>query len=184
MGENRQKEFHCEVGLKCHQSYLVWSGAAACHLERLDKVQKRALSLIGAGTIIDSLALRRTVSALCLFVQAAERSSPNHAPNLCFLPNWHRWTTQEQDTSSARAIHFGSPLTCQCDQTQQLLGHSPMGISGPGTHFRRQCWRMPLPSKASRPSRSQGLQAFNQDKLALGHDPIITTPNHTMIVNF
>ena len=45
---------------------LVWSGAAACHLERLDKVQKRALSLIGAGTIIDSLALRRTVSALCL----------------------------------------------------------------------------------------------------------------------
>ena len=45
---------------------LVWSGAAACHLERLDKVQKRALSLIGEGTIIDSLALRRTVSALCL----------------------------------------------------------------------------------------------------------------------
>ena len=45
---------------------LVWSGAAACHLERLDKVQKRALSLLGAGTIIDSLALRRTVSALCL----------------------------------------------------------------------------------------------------------------------
>ena len=38
---------------------LVWSGAAACHLklERLDKVQKRALSLIGEGTIIDSLAL-------------------------------------------------------------------------------------------------------------------------------
>ena len=23
MGENRQKEFHCEVGLKCHQSYIV-----------------------------------------------------------------------------------------------------------------------------------------------------------------
>ena len=45
---------------------LVWPGAAACHLERLDKVQKRALSLIGAETINDSLALRRTVSALCL----------------------------------------------------------------------------------------------------------------------
>ena len=70
-------------------------------------------------------------------------------------------TTQEQDTSSRspRAIHFGSPLTCQCDQTQQLLGHSPMGMSGPAaawwSHFRRQCWRMPLPSKASRPSRSR-----------------------------
>ena len=45
---------------------VVWSGAAACHLERLGKVQKRALPLIGEGTIIDSLALRRTVSALCL----------------------------------------------------------------------------------------------------------------------
>ena len=47
---------------------LVWSGAASCYLERPEKVQKRALSLIGAGTIIDidSLALRRTVSALCL----------------------------------------------------------------------------------------------------------------------
>ena len=45
---------------------LAWSGAAACYPERLDKVQKSALSLFGEGTIIDSLALRRTVSALCL----------------------------------------------------------------------------------------------------------------------
>ena len=32
-----------------------------------------------------------------------------------------------------------------------------MGMSGPRTHFRRQCRRMPLPSnsKASRPSRSR-----------------------------
>ena len=45
---------------------LVWSGAAACHHESLDRVQKHALSLIGEGTIIDSHALRRTVSALCL----------------------------------------------------------------------------------------------------------------------
>ena len=44
---------------------LVWSGAATCHLSRLNQVQKRALSLIGQGTIIDSLAIRRTVSGLC-----------------------------------------------------------------------------------------------------------------------
>ena len=44
---------------------LVWSGAAACHLSRLEKAQKRALSLIGPGAIVDSLALRRTVSGLC-----------------------------------------------------------------------------------------------------------------------
>ena len=33
---------------------LVWSGAADGHLRRLDKVQKRALSLLGQGTIVDS----------------------------------------------------------------------------------------------------------------------------------
>ena len=43
---------------------LVWS--RACHLSRLEKAQKRALSLIGPGAIVDSLALRRTVSGLCL----------------------------------------------------------------------------------------------------------------------
>ena len=45
---------------------LVWSGAAPSHLARLDKVQKRALALMGPGTITDSLALRRAVSGLSL----------------------------------------------------------------------------------------------------------------------
>ena len=45
---------------------LVWSGAAPRHLTRLNRVQKRALSLIGPGVSIDSLAVRRTVSGLCL----------------------------------------------------------------------------------------------------------------------
>ena len=44
---------------------LVWSGFAACHFSSLEKAQIRALSLIGPGTIVDSLALRRTVSGLC-----------------------------------------------------------------------------------------------------------------------
>ena len=43
---------------------LVWAGAAPCHLSRLDKIQKRALSLIGPGVSVDSLALRRSVSSL------------------------------------------------------------------------------------------------------------------------
>ena len=45
---------------------LVWAGAAPYHLSRLDKIQKRALSLIGPGVSVDSLALRRSVSSLCL----------------------------------------------------------------------------------------------------------------------
>ena len=35
---------------------LVWAGAAPYHLSRLDKIQKRALSLIGPGLSVDSLA--------------------------------------------------------------------------------------------------------------------------------
>ena len=45
---------------------LVWSGAAPGHLSRLNRVQKRALALIGPGVCVDSLAIRRTVSGLCL----------------------------------------------------------------------------------------------------------------------
>ena len=45
---------------------LVWAGAAPYHLSRLDKIQKRALSLIGPRVSVDSLALRRSVSSLCL----------------------------------------------------------------------------------------------------------------------
>ena len=126
-------------------AHLLWSGAATCHLklERLDKVQKRALSVIGEGTIIDSLALRRTASALCLLYKLL--SGPRLTTLQPLLPAQLTPVDNPRaclDTSSPRAILFGSPLTCQCDQTQRLLGHSPMGMSGPGTHFRRQCWRM------------------------------------------
>ena len=45
---------------RCLNCPLVWSRAAEGHLRRLDKVQKRALSLLGLVTIVDSLVLRRT----------------------------------------------------------------------------------------------------------------------------
>ena len=44
-------------------SPLVWSGAAPTHLSSLDKVH-RALKIIGGETVLQSLRLRRTVSAL------------------------------------------------------------------------------------------------------------------------
>ena len=47
-------------------SPLVWSGAAACHLSRLDQIQRRALSFLGPGVIVGSLELRRTISGLCM----------------------------------------------------------------------------------------------------------------------
>ena len=47
-------------------SPLVWRGVAACHLSRLDRIQRRALSFLCPGVIVDSLELRRTISGLCL----------------------------------------------------------------------------------------------------------------------
>ena len=44
---------------------LVWMGASATALRQLDKVQRRALKLIGPGTHLARLSHRRTVAALC-----------------------------------------------------------------------------------------------------------------------
>ena len=63
-------------------------------------------ALTGAGTIVDSLALRHTVSAPpppppCFLYKLL--SGPRLTMhNLSFLLNWHRWTTQEKDISSPR----------------------------------------------------------------------------------
>ena len=43
---------------------LVWMGAAPSHLSRLDSIQRRALRIIGPGTALQSLSLRRNVAAL------------------------------------------------------------------------------------------------------------------------
>lgn len=43
---------------------LVWMGAASSHLLKLDKVQRRALHIIGPQTLLPSLSVRRTVSAM------------------------------------------------------------------------------------------------------------------------
>ena len=42
---------------------LAWLGAAQTHLVRLDRVQQKAMKLIGPGTLLQSLSLRRMVAA-------------------------------------------------------------------------------------------------------------------------
>lgn len=43
---------------------LVWLSATDTHLKRLDRVQKRAMTIIGPGTLLQSLGARRTVAGL------------------------------------------------------------------------------------------------------------------------
>ena len=45
---------------------LAWMGSVPSQLAMLDAVQLRALNVIGPGTILPSLLVRRKVSALCL----------------------------------------------------------------------------------------------------------------------
>ena len=49
----------------CH----IWSGAPACHLSLLDRVQKRIVNLVGEelGSSLQPLSHRRSVASLCLF---------------------------------------------------------------------------------------------------------------------
>ena len=47
---------------------LVWMGAAQCHLQRLNNVQRRTPHAIGPGAHLPSLAIRRIVASLaCLY---------------------------------------------------------------------------------------------------------------------
>ena len=46
-------------------SPLTWMCAAPSHLLRLDRVQRKAMRLIGPGILMQSLSLRRMVAALC-----------------------------------------------------------------------------------------------------------------------
>ena len=58
---------------------LVWAGAAPHHLSRLDKIQKRALSLIGPGVSVDSLALSPQREQSLPTPQTDEWSAPPYA---------------------------------------------------------------------------------------------------------
>ena len=107
-------------------SPLVWSGAAACHLSRLDRIQRRALSFLGPGVIVDSLELRRTISGLCLLykLMCGPRSPcllpllPRHAHHTT-----HPRTRQQAQASSGHNRQFS--LTLPPDQTTPSSALSP-----------------------------------------------------------
>ena len=92
---------------------LVWSGAADGHLRRLDKVQKRALSLLGQGTIVDSLVLRRTVSGLCSLYKLLSGPPPAHtACSASPTIGPHRKPQDEATTGNGPSVLALSPLAC------------------------------------------------------------------------
>ena len=101
-------------------SPLVWSGAAACHLSRLDRIQRRALSFLGPGVIVDSLELRRTISGLCLLYKLL--CGPRSPCLLPLLPRHahhthHPRTRQQAQASSGHNLQFSLTLPPRSNNT-------------------------------------------------------------------
>ena len=65
-------------------SFLTWMGAAESSLKQLDRVQHRALRLIGLGVVLPHLSHRRMVGALC-YMYKLHCIPPSH-PVASLLP--------------------------------------------------------------------------------------------------
>ena len=101
-------------------SPLVWSGAAACHLSQLDRIQRRALSFLGPDVIVDSLELRRTISGLCLLYKLM--CGPRSPCLLSLLPRQanhttHPRTRQQAQVSSGHNLQFSLTLPPRSNNT-------------------------------------------------------------------
>ena len=106
-------------------SPFVWSGADACHLSRLDRIQRRALSFLGPGVIVDSLELRRTISCLCLLymLMCGLRSPcllpllPRHAHHTTHPRTRQQSTRQQAQASSGHNRQFSLTLPPRSNNT-------------------------------------------------------------------
>ena len=63
-------------------SPLVWMGAAQSHLARLDRVQHRAMRIIGHHVLLPSLAMRRHVAGLTYMFKLHCLAGPERLVNL------------------------------------------------------------------------------------------------------
>ena len=154
---------------------LVWNGAAPSHLARLDRVQKRALSLIGPGAVVDSLALRRTISGLCvLFKLMCGARLPCMAELLPPPADYANPRTRRQ----LQAAHG------HCFQLKQTLpsrSHNTILQSFPNAHI--PIWNS-LPSSVIQEApclrslqsfKSKSYNASTEERLALGYTSIPIT---------
>ena len=61
---------------------LVWMSAAPAHLARLDRIQQKAMAIIGPDVLLQSLAARRTLSGLCYMYKLQWIGSPQQLTNI------------------------------------------------------------------------------------------------------
>ena len=94
-------------------AHLVWMGATRTHLQQLDRVQRRALHILGPGVVLQSLQARRMVGALTYIYKLMCMDGPSTLRSLVPptqpLPTCPR-TRLEQERSSRHSFQLCSEL--------------------------------------------------------------------------
>ena len=85
-------------------SCLVWMGASDTSLRQLDRVQRRALHLIGAGTYLPRLSHRRAVASLC-YIYKLHYLANSH-PLAAMLPPAGATHTRPTRQSATERHHY------------------------------------------------------------------------------
>ena len=91
---------------------LTWAGAAQSHLSRLDMVQRKAMKIIGRGTLLDSLNVRRAVCGLTYLYKLFVLSGPSRLKDV--LPPFRDIppATTRTRSQSVAAANCHSFFTC------------------------------------------------------------------------
>ena len=131
-------------------STLTWMGASQTTLRQLANVQRRALHVIGPGSFLPSLEVRRAVAALCFLYKLHYLPGPAILTRLLPPPA----PLPQRETSIKLAVHHNYQLTHpqSCHSRSNVLRSFPNAIIS--------TWNS-LPSVALQafPS-SRGLQTF------------------------
>ena len=109
-------------------SPLAWMGACSSSLARLDAVQHRALKTIGPNTLLQSLAVRRKVSALCYLYKLHYLERPSSLTELLptRLPLNAGVPATRQQMAPRHQFQLDNPLKPSC---RNSLSHSfPYGV--------------------------------------------------------
>ena len=102
--ESRQRVYNGFVRPTLEYCPLVWMSSPSSHLKKLDQIQRRALHIIGAGTWLPSLALRRLVAALAYTYKLCYLDASSPLKQMLPKPATHR-APETRPTRQSLQLH-------------------------------------------------------------------------------
>jgi len=132
---------------------LVWMGAPAGHLGRLDRIQRRAINIIGPSVVLQSLDIRRRVSALTYIYKLHYLTGP---PQLAALLPPSRPTINNPRTRGDQRTASGHPYQL----ASQLSASAPAILRRAFPFGVRDHWNALPAELLQQPPHPQRLQQF------------------------